>query len=250
MSIKEELIGAELVNQNTDEEAQSINQNVDEEAGKLLALLGATGNTGGSAATGTVMGKLNKIISDIAAFVANWTSTRAGHIDTINTNAKTAVTKATAAATDAAAGKANTTTNNTASKTGILSQKASYLISLLENTTYGLNALKNAIAANGNATAQTKAFTTIASGTVDGGKSVTITGKGVLYVIGGYSYTTGANYSLNVDGKGKKAISFSTGGNVASDRALSVSPPIYFESSVVLYNDEVAGCEVEYFVQT
>ena len=39
----------------------------------------------------------------------------------------------------------NTTTNNTASKTGILSQKLSYIISLLENTTYGLSALKNAI---------------------------------------------------------------------------------------------------------
>ena len=33
-------------------------------------------------------------------------------------------------------------TNNTASKTGILSQKSTYIINMLENTTYGLNAIK------------------------------------------------------------------------------------------------------------
>lgn len=32
------------------------------------------------------MGKLNKIISDITTFVGNWTSTRAGYIDTIKAN--------------------------------------------------------------------------------------------------------------------------------------------------------------------
>lgn len=41
-----------------------------------------------------------------------------------------------------------TVTNNTASKTGVLSQKLAYLISLLENSTYGLNALKNASSSN------------------------------------------------------------------------------------------------------
>ena len=38
----------------------------------------------------------------------------------------------------------NTATNNTASKTGVLSAKLAYVISLLENTTYGLSALKTA----------------------------------------------------------------------------------------------------------
>ena len=38
--------------------------------------------------------------------------------------------------------KTYTTTNNTASKTGILSQKSTYIINMLENTTYGLNAIK------------------------------------------------------------------------------------------------------------
>ncbi len=73
------------------------------------------------------------------AKASDWTSTRAGLIDTINTNAA-------AAKTDAAEAKNNTATNNVASKTGVLSAKLSYIISsLLENTTYGLNALKTAI---------------------------------------------------------------------------------------------------------
>ena len=65
--------------------------------------IGTTTDTGGSDTTGTVMAKLNGI----------WT------------NALAAVN--------------NTKTNNTASKTGVLSAKSSYIISLLENSTYGLN---------------------------------------------------------------------------------------------------------------
>ena len=61
----------------------------------------------------------------IAWFTGVWTAARAGYIDTINTN---------------------TAINNTASKTGILSQKESYGIGLLENATYGLSALKTAVA--------------------------------------------------------------------------------------------------------
>ena len=73
------------------------------------------------------------------AKASDWTSTRAGLIDTINTNAATAKTDATAA-------KNNTATNNTGSKTGILSQKLSYIIvNLLESTSYGLNAIKTAV---------------------------------------------------------------------------------------------------------
>ena len=75
------------------------------------------------------MAKLNALLS-------SWTSTRAGYIDTINTNANNAKTYAQNS-------QNYTVTNNTGSKTGILSQKLTYLISLLENGTYGLNAIKN-----------------------------------------------------------------------------------------------------------
>lgn len=48
--------------------------------------IGATGNTGGSDSAGTVMGKLNKLLSDLATHMGRWTATRAGHIDTIKNN--------------------------------------------------------------------------------------------------------------------------------------------------------------------
>jgi len=67
----------------------------------ISTLIGATGATGGTATAGTIMSKLN-------ALLTSWTSARAGYVDTINTN---------------------TATNNTASSTGLLSQKLSYLIS-------------------------------------------------------------------------------------------------------------------------
>jgi hypothetical protein len=52
----------------------------------VVSNVGATGNTGGSASAGSVMAKLNKIVSDIGTLISNWTSTRAGYIDTIKTN--------------------------------------------------------------------------------------------------------------------------------------------------------------------
>ncbi len=44
-----------------------------------LSNIGQTGNTGGSTSAGTMMAKLNKLLGD-------WTTTRAGYINTINTN--------------------------------------------------------------------------------------------------------------------------------------------------------------------
>lgn len=50
--------------------------------------IGVTGDTGGSASAGTIMAKLNKLLTD-------WTTTRAGKIDTINTNASNLNTRLT-----------------------------------------------------------------------------------------------------------------------------------------------------------
>ncbi len=61
------------VSQNDIEEVQ---QNID----NIKELIGQTANTGGTASAGTVMAKLNKLLTD-------WTSARASKIDTINTNA-------------------------------------------------------------------------------------------------------------------------------------------------------------------
>lgn len=75
----------------------------------ISTLIGSANATGGSAAEGTVMGKLNALLS-------SWTSTRAGYVDNICDY---------------------TVTNNTASSTGILSQKLSYLISQREASLTG-----------------------------------------------------------------------------------------------------------------
>lgn len=93
-------------------------------AASNTSVIGATGNTGGSATAGTVMAKLNALITNTAA---NNTASTTG---TLSQKISSAI--------------ANTATNNTASKTGILSAKLAYVISLLENTTYGLSALKTA----------------------------------------------------------------------------------------------------------
>ena len=91
---------------------------------------------------------LNSVNGSLSTSVANVKSV----VDTINTNVNTVKTATavnnTASTTGTLSQKmssaiANTATNNTASKTGILSQKLAYVISLLENSTYGLNASKN-----------------------------------------------------------------------------------------------------------
>ena len=64
-------------------------------------LIGSSNATGGSATAGTVMSKLNALLS-------SWTAARAGYLDNI---------------------RSYTITNNSACSTGVLSQKLSYLIS-------------------------------------------------------------------------------------------------------------------------
>jgi hypothetical protein len=95
--------------------------------------IGSTGDTSGSTTAGSLFAKLNAILT-------NWTSTRAGYIDTIKTNTDNIYAKVD---TEVASAVSNTATNNTASKTGVLSAKLAYVISLLENTTYGLSAIKS-----------------------------------------------------------------------------------------------------------
>ena len=65
---------------------QEINVALESSVEDVKSSIGATGNTGGSTTTGTVFGKLNKIIADLASHISSWTSTRAGYIDTIKSN--------------------------------------------------------------------------------------------------------------------------------------------------------------------
>lgn len=67
------------------EKATETNGKVDSVDAKIQVgnnTIGATNNTGGSTISGTVFAKLNKLLTD-------WTTTRAGYLDTINANVGT-----------------------------------------------------------------------------------------------------------------------------------------------------------------
>ena len=109
--------------------------------------IGTTTDTGGTSSAGGIFAKLNKLLTD-------WTTTRASRIDSIYTNTTTNNTASTTGTLSQKLSSAintlssiltNTSSSTTSSSTGTLSQKLNYLKSLLENTTYGLNALKNLI---------------------------------------------------------------------------------------------------------
>lgn len=104
----------------------------------LSTKIGETADTGGSSTAGSEFAKLNKIISDIAAHVAQWTAARAAKIDSIDTNAATASTKATEAANYGNEIKTQVAVNNTPSKTGTLSQKATQIIKDVEELNTGM----------------------------------------------------------------------------------------------------------------
>lgn len=126
--------------------------------------LGATGDTSGSTSAGTIMAKLN-------ALLTSWTSTRAGYLDNI---------------------RSYTITNNTASKTGVLSAKLAYIISLLENATYGLSAIKsNSPIITVNTVTGYSNSSTVAK------EVLNLTGKGFFSLL----YTTCSIDSVTIDGK-------------------------------------------------
>ncbi len=162
------------------------------DAASLSSLIGQTNNSGGTTSAGTVFAKLNKIISDIAAFVANYTAARAGYIDNI---------------------RSYTMTDNSASKTGVLSQKDSYIISLLENTSFGLNAIKGDTKFFGQV-AQSGTIKGLNNNTEDFGSPVSYTG--ICRLLIGFvdeEFNYPPRLKINVDGKGEKIIYESIFGN-------------------------------------
>ena len=70
-----------------------VNQHTTKKADEIKELIGSCTDTGGTSSAGSIFAKLNKIISDIANHVANWTATRAGYIDTIKTNTDSTLAK-------------------------------------------------------------------------------------------------------------------------------------------------------------
>lgn len=129
--------------------------------GDLEDLMGESSDSGGTVSSGTLSAKLNSLLT-------SWTSGRAAYLDDI---------------------RSYTVTDNTASKTGALSAKLSYLTSLLENGKYGLSAIKTSTTAFRK---PTKLFKARLSPTATTGS-----GKGVLFISGG---NNNSGVTIVVDG--------------------------------------------------
>lgn len=153
--------------------------------------VGATTDSGGTATAGTLFGKLNAIISSIAAHVAAWTAARAAKIDNIDTNATSAAS--------------NTAANHIASATGTLSQKLSKVIADIA----GLNT--TIVGSTKRLSAKKVATSVPARATVT---VVNISGAGVLHA--GYVGHNSANVTITVTVDGvSHVVNNSTGGTFA-----------------------------------
>ena len=93
-------------------------------ADNINANIGTASDSGGTASAGSVFAKLNKLIAEFLNHVASWTAARAAKIDTIDSN---------------------TAINNTASKTGNLSQKMSDIILSEEEAAKNLTEISGAV---------------------------------------------------------------------------------------------------------
>lgn len=92
--------------------------------GSLSSKIGTTTDGSGTVSSGSLFAKLNKLITDITAHIANWSVARAAKIDTIETN---------------------TAINNTANATGTLSQKLSSVITSEEANVISLANISNSL---------------------------------------------------------------------------------------------------------
>lgn len=175
------------------------------------------------------------------AKASDWTSTRAGLIDTINTNAA-------AAKTDAAEAKNNTATNNTGSKTGILSQKLSYIIvNLLESTSYGLNAIKTAINTVDGIVDSIKTYTA----TNNSASKTGVLSQKLSYIIAGL--LENSTYGLNAIKTAINTISTNTSNGsirkiirgtfsfTATSQAISISLTNYNKAVVILNGNTIGA---------
>lgn len=139
------------------------------------------------------------IINEIEELLNDMNDGLTSTLSTINTNVNTIKT-------DVGAVKSATAVNNTASKTGVLSAKSAYIISLLENSTYGLSAIKNAITSNsGCLKSVTKTYTNVGSGNGSSNYSNVESGLTTAQLAGLYSikvnsltYASGGVYDYGV----------------------------------------------------
>ena len=173
------------------------------------------------------------------------TSTRAGYLDylansTYGLNAIKSAINTVDSNVDSI--RTYTATNNTASKTGVLSQKSAYIINMLENSTYGLNAIKsNSRNISHGIITDNILFDTEGNPSLEGGVATTMTinGSGVLlyyYIKIGNSYLDDEdpntiNLSIYIDNNNNCIESTTVGYATASDQQYTYIP---FESKCTI----------------
>lgn len=105
----------------------------------IITKTGATTDPVGSTSTGSLMAKLNKIISDVGTHMNRWTSARAEKIDNIGASGDGASATGTTLFSVLKQVVSLVGTDNSASNTGKLSQKLSYIIGNMATSSKALS---------------------------------------------------------------------------------------------------------------
>mgnify|MGYP005762843791 CR=1 FL=1 len=170
-------IGAKAENIETDSDHQFVTaaekealSTGSEAAQSASEKIGSTGDTGGGTSAGTVMAKLNKLISDLATHTSRWTNTRAGYIDTINTNAKNSADRIGSTGDTGGSSSAGTVMGKL---NKIISDLASHAASWTSTRAGYIDTIKSDVAANKTNVSAIKTSTDKIGSTGDTGGSVT-----------------------------------------------------------------------------
>ena len=172
--------------------------NVETKVENVLTDIGPTNATGGTTTAGTVMGKLNAILSGLSN-IGGGGSDNSADITAIKT---ATATNNTASTTGTLSQKlssaiANTATNNTENKTGILSQKLSYLINRANKVVTPSNTNLKQLSSSGTVTVPyVNQMYSGAAKTV----SSNWTGYGYVQVPGIYRFSTTFSVAITQDG--------------------------------------------------
>lgn len=111
---------------------------------ELKSQQGNSNDTGGSSTTGTVMGKLNALITSLSTHMGRWTAARATKVDTIDTNVsgvKSTASTISANVTSVKTSVGVTTDTGGSATAGTLMGKTNAILTALGNLEEALNSL-------------------------------------------------------------------------------------------------------------
>lgn len=111
---------------------------------ELKSQQGNSNDTGGSSTTGTVMGKLNALITSLSTHMGRWTAARATKVDTIDTNVSSVKSTASTISANVTSVKTSvgvTTDTGGSATAGTLMGKTNAILTALGNLEEALNSL-------------------------------------------------------------------------------------------------------------